>query len=228
MKNKSVRQTHYAPAHFKDAGWESLEAEARHSAYIKNAYATLSPTSELLLRGGQAGLLVGSVLLGFETILLFVFVAPKLPAGGFGALYGPTLLDGTFLEPLWPIFLSLPFLPLYAIIGALAALARRTDRQVRRALENYFLPVAPYLDFLTFWLSMLLVLVAAMWLFDYFTKFDPIFMLIMATGAGGLLAYLSHLLWSRLYLSLLQKHSSVSLDQIRAIIKPQLSRTEQE
>jgi hypothetical protein len=228
MKNKPARQTHPAHFYFKDAGWESLEAEARHIAYIKNAYATLSPTPELLLRGAQAGLLVSVVLLLLEALLLFVFIVPKPPAGGFGELYGPTPLDTTFLEPVWPILLSLPALPLFTIIGALAALARRTDRHWRRALDNYFIPVAPFLDFFTFWLSILFLLVAALWAADYFTEFDPIFMVIFTISLSGLVAYLSHLLWAKLYLSLLQKHSSVSLDQIRAIIKQQLVSAEQD
>lgn len=216
------------PFQAKDAGWESLEAEARHIAYVKNAYATLSPTPELLLRGAQAGVLVGAMLLILEIVLLFVVITPKLPPGGYSELYGPTPLHGTFLEPVWPILVSLPGLLLFAIIGALAALARRADRLWRRSLDNYFLPVVPFLDFVTFWLSLLLSLAVAMWAFDYFTRFDPIFMFIFAIGASGLLAYLCHVLWSKLYLSLIQKHSSISLDTIRAIIKRQLLRAEQE
>lgn len=203
----------------------SVEAEARHRAYVQNAYATLSSQRELALRGAQAGLQVGATLLAIETALLIAIIAAAVSVndGTFGTLYGQTPVSGTFFEPLWPILLSLPALPAFAVIGALAALLRRVGSIRRRVLDKYFNPTPPRFDLLTFWLATIALLIASAFAANLFSSaVDPTGLLTLIICASGLLAWPSHKLWLSWYLPLIEKHGSASLATIQAGIQQQL------
>lgn len=211
------------------AGFEERErgpeAEARHQAYIQNAYATLSPARELAWYGARAGLQVGAAALAIETALLIAIIAAALSVepGNFATLYGPTPLAGTFFEPLWPVVASLPLLPIFTLIGAAAALMRRLGSRWRRALDSYFNPVSPWLDFVTFWLSITgLLMWGAYGLGFIGAQPDPTGLLTLAMCAAGLIAWPCHRLWLLWYLPLIRAHGSASLDEIRAGIQRQL------
>lgn len=223
MKNRFT-QKDLAAAGFEDRE-RGPEAEARHLAYVQNAYATLSTTSELLARGAQAGLQVGAALLAIETAILIAIIAAAFSVneGGFANLYGPTPLSGTFLEPLWPILLSLPVLPAFVVIGAIAALMRRAGSRKRRVLYKYFSPASPRFDFVTFCISVFGLLILGAWAWGLFsTGIDPTGVITIALCFSGLLAWVSHKMWLFWYLPLIHKHGSASMDEIRELIARQL------
>jgi hypothetical protein len=214
-----------------DAGFEERErgpeAEARHLAYVQNAYATLSPTREIVRYGARAGLQVGAAVLAVETALLIAIIAAALsvstPGGAGGTLYGQTPLAGTFLEPLWPVVVTLPVLPVFALIGAVAALMRRVGNRRRRALDKYFNPVSPRLDFVAFWLLITSILMWAAYVLGLMsTQTDPTGLLTLALCAAGLIAWPCHRLWLLWYLPLIHARGSASMDEIRARIQRQL------
>lgn len=200
------------------------EAEARSRAYVQNAFATLSPTRELLWYGMQAGVQVGAALLAVETALLIAIIAAAVSLGqGLGNLYGPTPLSGTFFEPLWPIVLSLPILPIFGLIGALAALARRAGNRWRGALDSFFSPVAPRLDMVAIWVALFLLMLLGTAVTGILTaQPDPTGVLLMIFSASGIIAWPSHWLWTMLYLPLIRARGSASLDEIQARIQRQL------
>src|SRR4029079_16700345 len=125
------------------------------------------------------------------------------------SLYGQTPLAGTFFEPLWPIVISLPVAPIFAIIGAAAALMRRLGNRWRRVLDRYFNLVLPLLDLATFWL-----LITAMLMWGAYAlgltnaQTDPTGLLTLALCAGGLIAWPSHWLWQLWYLPLIRAGGS--------------------
>ena len=211
------------------AGFEERErgpeAAARHQAYVQNAYATLSPRRELFVRGLQAGLQVGAAALAVETAVLMAIIIAAITVsdGSFGSLYGATPVSGTFFEPLWPVMLSLPILPAFGLIGGLAALLRRVGNNRRRVLFKYFNPISPRLDFITFWLAVLGLLIAGACAIGAFSaNIDPTGVLTLALCASGLLAWPCHRLWLFWYFPLIEKYSSVPIGKIRAIIERQL------
>jgi hypothetical protein len=201
------------------------EAEARHLAYIQNAYATLSPARELMWYGARAGLQVGAAALAVETALLIAIIAAafSVDQGSSATLYGQTPLAGTFFEPLWPVALSLPALPMFAVIGAVAALMRRVGNRWRRALDRYFNPLSPRLDFVTFW-----ILISALLSWGLYAagllgaQADPTGLLTLALCAAGLIAWPCHRLWLLWYLPLIRARGAASIDEIRARIQRQL------
>lgn len=214
-----------------DAGFEDRErgpeAEARHRAYVQNAYATLSRTRELCWYGARAGLQVGAAVLAIETALLIAIIAAALSVAEgqhtFTTLYGPTPLAGTFFEPLWPVVVTLPVLPTFAVIGAVAALMRRLGNRWRRALDLYFNPTSPRLDFATYWLLITSLLMWAAYALGLTSsQTDPTGLLTLALCAAGLIAWPCHRLWLLWYLPLMQAHGSASMDAIRARIQRQL------
>lgn len=211
------------------AGFEERErgpeAEARHQAYIQNAYATLSPARELCWYGARAGLQVGAAVLAVEAALLLAIIAAafSVERGTFATLYGPTPLAGTFFEPLWPVVASLPVLPAFTIIGAAAALMRRVGSRWRRALDTYFNPTSPRLDFATFWLLITALLTWAAYALGLTgTQTDPTGLLTLALCAAGLIAWPCHHLWLAWYLPLIRTHGSASFAEIQARIQRQL------
>jgi hypothetical protein len=214
-----------------DAGFEDRErgpeAEARHQAYLQNAYATLSRTRELCWYGARAGLQVGAALLALETALLIAIIAAALSVDRGQPmpinLYGPTPLAGTFFEPLWPVVAALPALPAFALIGAVAALMRRLGNRWRRALDTYFNPLSPRLDFATFWLLITCLLMWAAYALGLTSsQTDPTGLLTLALCAAGLIAWPCHRLWLLWYLPSIHAHGSASMDEIRARIQRQL------
>jgi hypothetical protein len=203
------------------------EAEARHRAYVQNAYATLSPAHEIAWYGARAGLQVGAAALAVETaILIAIFAAALSVAQGqqrFVSLYGPTPLAGTFFEPLWPVVVTLPALPFFGGVGALAALLRRAGNLQRRAMDRYFNPVSPRLDFVTFWVLISVALMWAMYALGLTSaQSDPTGLMTLAMCAGGLIAWPSQRLWLLWYLPLIEARGSASMDEIRARIRQQL------
>ncbi|MFL5801425.1 MAG: hypothetical protein ACJ8CR_06745 [Roseiflexaceae bacterium] len=214
-----------------DTGFEERErgseAGARHLAYIQNAYATLSPTHEIVWCGAWAGVQVGAAVLAIETALLIAIIGAALSVDRgqhtFATLYGQTPLARTFFEPLWPVVLSLPALPFFGGVGALAALMRRAGNRWRRALDRYFSPLSPMLDLATFW-----ILVSALLIWGSYaagllgTQADPTGLLTLALCAGGIIAWPSHRLWLLWYLPLIRARGSASIDEIRARIRRQL------
>lgn len=201
------------------------EAEARHLAYIQNAYATLSPARELVWYGARAGLQVGAAALAVETTLLMAIIgaAFMLEQDRSMSLYGQTPLAGTFLEPLWPIVLSLPMLPIFAVIGATAALMRRAGNRWRRALDSYFNPVFALLDFASFWLLSAAMLMWGAYVLGLASdQTDPTGLLTLALCAGGLIGWPCHWLWLLWYLPLIHACGSASMDEILARIQRQL------
>jgi hypothetical protein len=200
------------------------EAEARSRAYMQNAFATLSPTRELLWYGAQAGLQVGAALLAVETAILIALVAAAVSLGQpMGNLYGPTPLSGTFFEPLWPIAVSLPIIPLFSAIGAVAALARRWGSRRRRSLDHFFSPASPREDLYAIWGCLFVVMMLGSAALGFLTaQGDPSGMLLMAFCASGLLAWPSHWLWTQLYLPLIRARGSASLEEIKARIERQI------
>jgi hypothetical protein len=215
-----------------NAGFEDrergTEAEARHLAYVQNAYATLSPIREIMRYGARAGLQVGATMLAIETTLLIAIIAAALSVDQsqhqtFATLYGQTPLAGTFFEPLWPVVLSLPALPFFGAVGALAAYMRRVGILWRRVLDRYFNPVSPLLDFVTFWFLVSAVLVWGLYAAGLFaTQPDPTGLLTLALSAGGIIAWPGHHFWLQWYLLLIHAHGSASMDEIRERIRPQL------
>ena len=213
-----------------DIGFEDRErgpeAEARHQAYIQNAYATLSPTRELMWYGARAGLLVGGAALAIETAILIGIIGAAMTVDRqhtFATLYGQTPLVGTFFEPLWPVVLSLPALPAFATIGTLAALMRRLGSRRRRSLDTYFNPTSPCLDFMTFWLLITALLCLGLGAAGLLgAQADPTGLLLLAFCAAGLIAWPCHRLWLLWYLPAMRAHGSASMDEIRAHIQRQL------
>lgn len=214
-----------------NAGFEDRErgpeAEARHQAYIQNAYAQLSRPRELCWYGARAGLQVGAAVLAVLTALLIAIIGASMTVSqnqpGAGGLYGPTPLAGTFLEPLWPVVVALPTLPAFALIGAAAALTRRVGLRWRRALHTYFNPTAPRLDFAVFWLLITILLMWGAYAIELAgPATDPSGLLTLAICAGGLIAWPSHRLWLAWYLPLIRARGSASIDEIQAHIQRQL------
>ncbi len=204
-----------------------FEADERDRLYVRNAFATLSPTRELLRWGAWAGLHAGGAALALLAGMLLVLILALLAigeAGGPGTTYyGPTPLVGTPFEILWPIVLALPVVPYYAVVGSAAALARRAGNRRRRALDHYFDPPSPLLDFLVFWLAtMALVLVLAFGLALVGSDTSIVGLLILTWSAGGLLGRPLYLVWRAQYLRFIREHGSASLDDIIARIRAQL------
>jgi hypothetical protein len=141
----------------------------------------------------------------------------------FATLYGQTPLAGTFFEPLWPVLASSPALLFFAAVGALAALMRREGNKWRRALDRYFNPLSPRLDFVTFWFLITALLSCGLYAAGLLgAQADPTGLLTLALCAGGLIAWPSHHLWLAWYLPLIQSRGSASLDDIKARIQRQL------
>lgn len=226
MKQKSSRISWRDLA---DASFEERErgpeAEARHQAYIQNAYATLAPARELIWYGARAGLQVGVALLATETAVLLAILAAafSVERDTVATLYGATPLAGTFFEPLWPVLLSLPAVPVCAAIGVVAALARRAGNRWRRALDHYFSPVMPLLDLATFWLLGSAALMWAIYALGLAgDQRDPSGLLTLAFCAGGVIAWPCHWLWLLCYLPLIRARGSASMEAIQACIQRQL------
>jgi hypothetical protein len=201
------------------------EAQARDRLYKQNAYAALSPTRQLLWYGLLAGLQVGAAALAIETAALIALLAAALSVGqiGFANIYGLTPVSGTVFEPLWPVILSLPALPCFGLIGAIAALARRAGIRRRRILDRYFSPVTPRLDLAAFWALIFALLTIGAFATGVLTsQADPTGVLTLALCASGLIAWPSQRLWQLLYLPSIMAHGSASAEAIAARIKRQL------
>lgn len=210
-----------------DRELRGFEADEHDRLYVRNAFATLSPTRELIRWGAWAGLHAGSAalaLLAGALLLLILALLAIGEAGGPGTTYyGPTPLVGTPFEILWPIVLALPVVPFYVVVGIAAALARRAGNRWRRALDRYFELPSPLLDFLVFWLAtMILAIMLAFGLALVGPDTSLVGLLILTWSVGGVLGRPLYLVWRAQYLRFIREHGSASLDEIIARIRAQL------
>jgi hypothetical protein len=209
-----------------NASESPFEREARGLAYIQNAFATLAPTQELIRYGALVGFRVGMTVLIVETALLLAIVVASVTlvdSPPFETLYGYTPLVGTFLEPLWPVLVSLPLLLLFTALGAGAALLRRLGNQQRRALDRFFNPVSPRWDSLLFHgvIAALITLGLYLWGIPIFQG-DPTGIMLVIASASALIAWPTHWLWLFWYLPLIRARGSVSMDEVRERIQRQM------
>jgi hypothetical protein len=197
-----------------------VETDEHDRLYVQNAFATLSPTRDLVRWGGWAGLHAGGAglaLLAGALLMMILALFTIGEAGGGASYYGQTPLSGTPFEVLWPIVLALPVLPYYGLVGIVAALLRRAGNRWRRAIDRYHDPVSPLLDFAGFWVAtslLMLAMLIALNLIGRESSYIGIFVLVFS--AGGLFSRPLYLIWRSQYLWFIRRHGRAPFDEIVA------------